>query len=105
MDDGDDDEYVPTVVLVFALVKDRLREAGIESNTNEVGRYHLQLPRTWSDGRHLRAHLCKVVWPTLADIEPIITLALNMCYLNLEDGNVQLSANDTIALIPPITGG
>lgn len=93
-------------ILVFAAVRDRLLTAGCQSNTNESGKFQVSLPSSWPTGGHLRGHLCRQLWPVLADIEASMALALNLQYVDLTaDGPLTLVNGDTLALIPPISGG
>lgn len=96
-------DYVQLNILTFASVRDRLQEA---LNENEgANQLQVRLPSRWSSGADLRRYICQQLWPTLAEIEPSIALALNLQYVDLSDGPLTLTAADTLALIPPISGG
>lgn len=97
-------DYVHVNLLTFSVVRDRVEASGERSNTNEANKYDITLQSSWPTGHALRQFICGHVWPCLADIETSIALALNLHYLDL-DQPVTLTAQDTLAMIPPISGG
>lgn len=98
-------EYVQLNILTFAAVRDRLQASlGQDKEAANEG-FQVRLPSSWSTGADLRRYICQQLWPTLAEIEPSIALALNLQYVDLKDGPLTLTAADTLALIPPISGG
>lgn len=97
-------DYVTLNILTFAAVRDRL-QAAINNNNEEANQFQVCLPSSWSSGADLRRYICQQLWPTLAEIEPSIALALNLVYVDLKDGPLTLTSADTLALIPPISGG
>lgn len=104
-------DYVQLNILTFAAVRDRLQDSSSSSNVNVAAgdpganQFQVRLPSSWSSGADLRRHICRQLWPVLAEIEPSIALALNLQYVDLNGGPLTLTAADTLALIPPISGG
>ncbi|KAI2810944.1 hypothetical protein RDWZM_002216 [Blomia tropicalis] len=98
------DKSIKLNVLAFASVRDRL-QASNRLRGSDQNSFQCMISSTkWCNVRSLRQHLCHQVWPELSDIECSIALALNLCYLDL-DQSIDLQSNDQLALIPPISGG
>lgn len=109
---NDDDDHHPTSadyvqlnILTFAAVRDRLQDSSNVNGDPGANQFQVRLPSSWSSGADLRRHICRQLWPVLTEIEPSIALALNLQYVDLNGGPLTLTAADTLALIPPISGG
>lgn len=87
---------VKVTILYFASARDRLG-----GKSEEV----VSLPdTTWKDCDELVSFLCSNICPEVSPLRDSLALALNEEYC-LPGQNITLHDNDTVALIPPITGG
>lgn len=82
-------------VLFFASARDRLGGKCEDQIT---------LPRSrWTNYAELLDYLCGHVYPSINSIKSALALAVNEEYVL--DGDIVLTSNDRVALIPPVTGG
>jgi molybdopterin converting factor small subunit len=86
-------EQVSVRLYCFAAAKDR----------TGVAQTRLKLKVEWTDQDSLLTELV-ARYPTLADIRPVLALAINEEYV-MDQTTIHLTENDVIALIPPISGG
>lgn len=88
---------VSVCCLFFASVRDRL-----DGKTQD----NVRLPKNrWQDSRQLLDFLCCQLYPSLTDLKSSLALAINEEYALEGAGEIVLQENDTLAFIPPITGG
>ena len=101
---------VEVSILAFAGARDLLLQQHSRVNessndqSNNGGEIRLTLQSSWPRAYDLRKFLCQIKWPQLQPIEQTIAIALNLKYLSLNE-SVEINSGDTIALIPPISGG
>ncbi|KAH7637437.1 molybdopterin synthase sulfur carrier subunit [Dermatophagoides farinae] len=97
---------VEVSILAFAGAKDLLRKSFEVNESNDCNNSEIRLtiPSYWSQAYDLRRFLCRNKWPQLERIEQNIAIALNLKYLPLDE-SVEINSGDTLALIPPISGG
>lgn len=86
-------DQVKVLLFCFAGAKDR----------TGFGQIEIKLKRRWSDQNTLLAEIV-ARFPSLADIQSVLALAINEEYV-IERESIDLTSNDVIALIPPISGG
>jgi len=105
MDYSSSTDLVEVNLLTFAVVRELLELAGFVPDSEDHSKYRVVLKASWTNARALRQFLCQELYPCLAEIESSIALALNMQYLDFNDGPLTLRAEDNLAFIPPISGG
>lgn len=89
-----DENPVTVKILAFGAVRE----------TVQFSEQDLRIRSQWSGADELKKFLCTKLFPQLQQHSGSLILALNQNYLNGSE-TIVLNDLDTIALIPPITGG
>ncbi|RWS09578.1 molybdopterin synthase sulfur carrier subunit-like protein [Dinothrombium tinctorium] len=82
-------------LLLFAAAKERAN--------GECERW-LRLASKWRNDHELRDYICTQSLPALNEMKSTLALAINEEYC-VNCDSIELKNGDTVALIPPITGG
>lgn len=87
-------DRVEVKILSFGIVREILQK---DDET-------IVLRPNWTNSEELKDFLCEKHFPQLKEQKDSLVLALNEEFL-FNSGGITLNRMDTIALIPPITGG
>ncbi|RWS26891.1 molybdopterin synthase sulfur carrier subunit-like protein [Leptotrombidium deliense] len=92
------DSKVTVNLLLFGATKD------LVNTGNGSHELRVSLNNHWINDKQLLDYICVDLLPTLSEIKPSLALAVNEEYI-CNRNDILLRNDDTIAVIPPITGG